>query len=309
MRSGVITIGIAIAAFFILPNFPRTTSWLSAQEVDLATWRLQEDIGTDDWVSSEQQTFWNGLSLAFKDVKTWLLMFILIGFVSSGGITNFFPTVVETLGYSKINTLLLTAPPYFLAVITSFTNAWHADKTGERYWHVTLPLYVSIAAFIISAATTDDSKYTGPRYLAMMLMPSTVYAGYVVALAWVSNCLPRPPAKRAAALAVANAASNATSIYVSFMVSLHIQEKAQACADHSIVRIQVRAPLCDRNERKLWYGSYSDRICHNPAVCVGQAEQEARSGRRGRWSGDWSRGRDKGSGGSGFQVPHLAHCL
>ena len=29
----------------------------------------------------------------------------------------------------------------------------------------------------------------------MMLMPAGVYTGYVVALAWISNTLPRPPAK------------------------------------------------------------------------------------------------------------------
>jgi Na+-transporting methylmalonyl-CoA/oxaloacetate decarboxylase beta subunit len=51
----------------------------------------------------------------------------------------------------------------------------------------------------------------------MMLMPAGCYTGYVVCLAWISNTLPRPPAKRAAALALINAVSNATSIYVSYM--------------------------------------------------------------------------------------------
>lgn len=27
-------------------------------------------------------------------------------------------------------------------MITAFANALHADKTGERYWHITLPLWV-----------------------------------------------------------------------------------------------------------------------------------------------------------------------
>lgn len=44
-----------------------------------------------------------------------------------------------------------------------------------------------------------------------------VYSGYVVALAWISNSLPRPPAKRAAALAFINAISNTSSIYASYM--------------------------------------------------------------------------------------------
>lgn len=210
---GVITIGVAMCAYFILPNFPRTTSWLSEEERQLAIWRLQEDIGTDDWVSSESQGFWSGFSQALKDVKVWLLMVILLGMVSSASVTNFFPSVVQTLGYPSTETLLLTAPPYVLAVITAFANAWHADRTGERLFHITLPLVLGMAAFILAAATTS----VAPRYVAMMLMLPGIYSGYVVALAWISNSIPRPPAKRAASLALINAVSNASSIYASYL--------------------------------------------------------------------------------------------
>lgn len=140
-------------------------------------------------------------------------MLMLFCIVASGSVTNFFPTVVQTLGYGKIASLLLTAPPYVLCVITAFLNAWHADKSGERYFHVTLPLYVAVFSFILAAATTA----TAPRYVAMMLMVPGVYTGYVVALGWISNTMPRPPAKRAAALAAINAVSNTSSIYASYM--------------------------------------------------------------------------------------------
>lgn len=80
--------------------------------------------------------------------------------------TNFFPTVVATLGYSQVVTLLLTTPPYVLAVITALLNSWHADRTGERFFHVTLPLGVAMIAFIIAAATTNVAA----RYVAIMLM-------------------------------------------------------------------------------------------------------------------------------------------
>jgi TctA family transporter len=100
-------------------------------------------------------------------------MVMLFCIVSSASVTNFFPTVVQTLGYKRVPSLLLTAPPYVLAVITAFFNAWHADRTGERYFHITLPLYIAVIAFIIAAATTN----TAPRYLAMMLMPPGIYTG------------------------------------------------------------------------------------------------------------------------------------
>ncbi|CCT61143.1 hypothetical protein IAQ61_005038 [Plenodomus lingam] len=210
---GIITVVIACVAFFILPNFPRTTSWLTEEERQLAVYRLEEDIGEDDWTSTESQSFFGGLKLALLDIKTWILMILLLSIVSSASVTNFFPTVVKTLGYDNIKTLLLTAPPYVLAVITTFANAWHADRTGERFFHIVLPLCVGVAAFILAAATTSIA----PRYVAMMLMVPGVYTGYVVALAWISNSIPRPPAKRAAALAFINAVSNTSSIYASYM--------------------------------------------------------------------------------------------
>lgn len=71
---GVITVAIAMVAFFVLPNFPRTTKWLSEEEIALATWRLEEDIGQDDWVTREDQTLWHGFKEALQDVKMWVLV-------------------------------------------------------------------------------------------------------------------------------------------------------------------------------------------------------------------------------------------
>ena len=201
---GAMTVVIAAICFFILPNFPRTTKWLSEEERQLAVWRLAEDIGQDDWIDSKHQSFFEGAKLAALDIKMWMLvskpppqtshpqlntnphlqMLMMFCIVGSASVTNFFPSVVKTLGFGDVETLLLTAPPYLLAVITAFTNALHSGRTGERYFHITLPLYVAIAAFIIAATTTG----TAPRYVAMMLMLPGIYTGYVVALGWISNC-------------------------------------------------------------------------------------------------------------------------
>lgn len=71
---GLVTIGVAFAAFFVLPNFPRTTSWLTEEERQMAVWRLEEDIGQDDWADGKDQTFWHGAKLAFSDAKTYVLV-------------------------------------------------------------------------------------------------------------------------------------------------------------------------------------------------------------------------------------------
>lgn len=204
---------------------------------------------------------------------------MLLCIVSSASVTNFFPTVVATLGYSNIISLLLTAPPYVLCVITAMWNAWHADRTGERYFHVTVPLYFAMASFIIAACTTS----TGPRYFAMMLMVPGCYTGFVVVLAWISNTLPRPPAKRAAALAAINALSNASSIYASYMypesaVSTFIPLSYWGGAKKKIGTEIYRCLWCELcNGFRCHHGS-------NPAeVYAHRPEQEAGSGNASGW--------------------------
>ncbi|GAB7353842.1 hypothetical protein MBLNU459_g4208t1 [Dothideomycetes sp. NU459] len=200
---GAITVVVALSAMFILH-----------QERALAIWRLQRDIGTDDWVSGKEQGLFHGLKLAVKDIKMWILMLIMFCISYSASIINFFPSVVATLGYkSRVITLCLTAPPYILCTITASLNAWHADRTGERWLHVVVPLCVGIVAYIIGAATTS----TAPRYLSMMLILPGVYSGYPVVLAWITNSLPRPAAKRAASIALINSVLNIANIPGSYM--------------------------------------------------------------------------------------------
>lgn len=75
---------------------------------------------------------------------------------------------MKTLGFEDVETLLLTSPPYILCFIVTCANSWHADRTGERYYHIVLPLVLAAAAFILAASTTAMA----PRYVSMMLMVS-----------------------------------------------------------------------------------------------------------------------------------------
>lgn len=55
---------MALIAFFIVPDLPRTTTWLTDDEKVLAAWRLEKDIGEDDWVDNEHQSMTKGAKLA-----------------------------------------------------------------------------------------------------------------------------------------------------------------------------------------------------------------------------------------------------
>lgn len=70
-------------------------------------------------------------------------------------------SVMKGLGKGTVETLLLTTPPYLIGAVMLFINAWHADKTGERYLHIVLPTILAIVAFILGVSTTSFV----PRYV------------------------------------------------------------------------------------------------------------------------------------------------
>ncbi|KAJ5852141.1 uncharacterized protein N7529_011526 [Penicillium soppii] len=210
---GAITVFVALISIFIIPDLPRTTSWLTEEEKALAAWRQTEDIGEEDWVDSEQQSMFYGAKLAFKDYKVWLLLGTIYGCTASGAVTTFFPIVMSGLGKDSTTTLLLTTPPYLIGTIVVLIAAWHADKTGERYLHIALPPILAIACFILAVTTTSFP----PRYVAMCIMIGGIYSSYVVLLGYISNILPRPATKRAAALALINCLSNVCQIYTPYL--------------------------------------------------------------------------------------------
>jgi sugar phosphate permease len=115
---GALTIGIAIAAIFILPDFPTNTRWLSPQERALALRRMEEDAGVGDQEETEGDA--SGLWLAVTDWKVWWLALALTSQVVALSFNAFFPTLSATMGFNTTVTLLLCAPPFVLTAILAF---------------------------------------------------------------------------------------------------------------------------------------------------------------------------------------------
>lgn len=194
---------------YVLPDYPATTKWLTDEERTLAISRLAEEANEID--HDETSSKWEGLKLAFTDPVLYVIWLMQLGLNTAAAFTNFFPTIVKTLGYSTTITLLLSAPPYIFAAILSVSNALHSDHLSERWLHVVWPQVFSSIGFIISAVTLNVPA----RYISTFMMMS-IYGSFGCILSWVSTSLPRPRSKRAVAYAVVNAGSNFASIYASY---------------------------------------------------------------------------------------------
>ncbi|KAL5323518.1 hypothetical protein ACEPPN_008056 [Leptodophora sp. 'Broadleaf-Isolate-01'] len=209
---GSVTIAIALIAVLILPNYPKKAKWLTDEEREYAIWRIAEEAaGQED--GEDGESIWSGALQALKDPKVYMLILLQFSLLVGMAYTYFFPSIVSTLGYNKITTLLLTAPPYALAFFTSLGNSLHSGKANERAFHIALPLSISMLGNILCITLTS----TAGRYASMFLMTMGVYSAFNVTLSWVSSTIPRPKSKRAAALAMVNSLANCTHLFTSYL--------------------------------------------------------------------------------------------
>ena len=196
---------------FILPDFPHTWKRLSPELKHIANRRLAVEAAEADQDEPGGMSQLRGFKLAMTDPKTYVLALAYMCVTGAAGFQNFFPTLTKTLGYSKIVSLLLVAPPYIFIVFWALGHSLLSDKFRNRFWFFMYPIPITWAGFIIFMSTENF----GARYFSLFLV-CFIFAMNGTTYAWIASAIPRPPAKRAAAYAFVNAIGNSASIWTPF---------------------------------------------------------------------------------------------
>ncbi|KAF2227785.1 MFS transporter [Elsinoe ampelina] len=208
---GAITVFFGILVIIILPDFPDTWKKLSDEERHVANRRLAIEAAEADIDEKGGMSQVKGIKLALTDPKTYLLALAYHGQTGAAGIQNYFPTLTQTINPNRTIALLLCAPPYIFMVIWSFIHCRFSDRISKRFLFFVYPIPITIVGYFVFMFVEGF----GGRYFSLFLqifvfaMNGTIYA-------WISSSIPRPPAKRAAALAFINSVGNAASIWTPF---------------------------------------------------------------------------------------------
>ncbi|KAJ5021742.1 glycoside hydrolase superfamily [Bipolaris maydis] len=207
---GAVTAFVAIFGFFMLPNTPLTTRWLSPRERELAHARMERDRIGD---STDDVSMMDGLKQACRDPRTWLFCLMQNFHLSACSFNSFFPTVVKTLGFSTTITLVLTCPPFLFAGAAGIATGWSSGRMHERTWHITCGLLVAVVGFVIAASTLN----TAGRYIACFIFPVGAYSVNSVIIGWASSTLSQTKEKKAVVLAMTNVGGQIGYIYGAYL--------------------------------------------------------------------------------------------
>ncbi|KAL6711738.1 hypothetical protein ACN47E_004672 [Coniothyrium glycines] len=211
---GVATVGIGAICAFFMPEFPHNSRLLSQAERDLAVWRIESEAGAAEGAAREEkESVMKGFGKALRDPK--LLILILCNLLSQaqGSIANYFPTLVNSLGFSSTISLLLTAPPYVLAGFVYYGLMWYSDTKNTAFPIILVCIGISIGMYIIPMATLN----VGARYFSMMILPFASVGPQLVLYKTINLHLARPVSKRAAASALVNAIGGTSNIWASYL--------------------------------------------------------------------------------------------
>ncbi len=158
---GILPVVAGFATLFFLPDWPARATWLPAGERD---WLMAE-------LDREHQGKLGHGPGVWKHHLGLVVLMTLVYFglnVTSYGLNMFMPAIIKSqlqLGTGTLTILgfvvstnqvasFVAALPYVMAWIAMLVNGRHSDRTGERIWHVAVPLAL-LSVGILASALTD----------------------------------------------------------------------------------------------------------------------------------------------------------
>ncbi|KAJ4399439.1 hypothetical protein N0V91_009448 [Didymella pomorum] len=174
---GMVSILAAGAGFWLLPNFPNNTGtyFFTEEEQQMSQYRVLVSAGGKS--EDDEGDMLGGVWMAVKDPYTWFFAGMHFALIIAQSFKDFFPSIMNTLGFGKVETYLVQAPL-------------------EHCWHIV----GSIAITLIGAVIMISTLNVGARYFSLILLCS--------GLSWETTVVPRPRTKRAALIAIANCVSS-----------------------------------------------------------------------------------------------------
>lgn len=180
---GIAPIVAGVATIFLLPDRPATVKWLPEDE---RAWLLSELNREHE--AKKGQGHWAWVHHLGTVV---LLTAVYFGLnLTSYGITFFMPAIIKSqLAMDPKDQVLLfgflpttsdqlasylSGLVYLTGLVGMLVNGWHSDRTGERPWHVAVPLILWSAGIFLMALL--EGHWIWPMLMLFLLIGPFMYA-------------------------------------------------------------------------------------------------------------------------------------
>jgi len=183
LLEGAPAIVLGMITIFYLTDRPEQARWLTAEQRVWITGELERErrskppspgVGKSAQAEGPLCALQPIIEvLRYRSVILLALAYFCI-LSANWGFTLWLPKIVQRLsGLGSLKVSLISGIPFLIEIPVLLLLAWHSDKTGERRWHVALPVAVGATAFAIFAS----SDRVGANVVIAMVLFSIAAAG------------------------------------------------------------------------------------------------------------------------------------
>ncbi|KZP01379.1 MFS general substrate transporter [Calocera viscosa TUFC12733] len=174
---GCLTVAVSLSAYFIVPTWPHSATFLTEPERTYLLTRLSSDSDAADI----EPFNWDGVKQALGDHAVWGYALLFHGFAFVlYSLSLFMPTIIAELGFASWQAQLMTVPPYALAAACIWIVCYASYKASIRAPFIIGAAGVSFIGYILLVSTST----AGPQYFGVHLATAGVYTGNALLLSW-----------------------------------------------------------------------------------------------------------------------------
>jgi ACS family tartrate transporter-like MFS transporter len=199
---GMPTILIGVAVLWMFADRPQDARWLDDGE---KRW-LEQQLSEDQVAPPQQSSGWALIGNARLWAATVCWFALMAG---AQGLLYWLPQAIRHLSSrsSDLEVGILSALPWFAIGVGMLVNAWHSDRTQERYLHV------AIAALLAGALLAVTTFPQGAAALLLLII-SGFFLGAAQGTFWTIPPTFLSPLTLAAGLGIINMCGNLAGLIV-----------------------------------------------------------------------------------------------
>ncbi|KAG1145273.1 hypothetical protein G6F37_005701 [Rhizopus arrhizus] len=200
---GLIAVVIGITGFFLLPDFPYNTPFITGDMREVVVQRLERQ---------GKRTVITGLNIVtlrnlFTTPFIYLFTCMFICFQMGMAILQNFPIILKSMGYEASFANYMMVPIWIWVGIVTITQGYLSDRFGKRPYHILTGSIFTLIWYIVLVAVDGGNVPVGLLFVCAYMVPP-IFGVAPIMMTWVNEIYSCDQETRALAIAIINSIGN-----------------------------------------------------------------------------------------------------
>ncbi|KAI5257143.1 MFS general substrate transporter [Aureobasidium subglaciale] len=185
---GFPSIVVAVWAWYVIPDSPSTSPWLSSRERRIATLRLRKQTNASQVHTRAKRFDWAAVRNTLCDPKSYLTAGCFFSLnVAFSSMPVFAPIIIQNMGYSVIQAQGLAAPPHLFAFVVVLVTSVISDRLQSRSLPIIFHALSAMVGYMLLALAPRLHLSIIAQYLCLFPITAGFFSAVTTVIVWTIN--------------------------------------------------------------------------------------------------------------------------